>query len=75
MQLSLRNSLISARVLRRLMPLVGKSFELDDASIRMSALFWYCDTKKAQRELGFKTRDPVETLRDTVEDLRLRLRA
>ena len=72
LQLSLRTSLASARLLRRLMPLAGRSFELDDTSIRMSALYWYCDTKKAERELGFKTRDPMETLRDTVEDLRRR---
>jgi dihydroflavonol-4-reductase len=72
MQPSLKFSLASARVLRRLLPLVGKSFALDDASIKMSALFWYCDSTKARSELGFKTRDPIETLRDTVEDLRRR---
>jgi dihydroflavonol-4-reductase len=71
---SLKFSLWSARLLRRLCPLVGKSFRLDEASIKMSALFWYCDSTKARKELGFKTRDPVETLRDTVEDLRVRLR-
>ncbi|HEV2494291.1 MAG TPA: NAD-dependent epimerase/dehydratase family protein [Terriglobia bacterium] len=70
MQPSLRMQLASARLLRRLMPLVGKSFPLDDVSIKMSALFWYCDTRKARAELGFTTRDPIETLKDTVEDLR-----
>ena len=70
MQPSLGFSLMSARVLRRLLPLVGKSLALDDASIRMSALYWYCDSTKARTELGFKTRDPIETLKDTVEDLR-----
>jgi nucleoside-diphosphate-sugar epimerase len=69
-QPSLRFSLFSAKVLRRLMPVVGSRFELDDASIRMSALFWYCDTAKARDELQFATRDPIETLRDTVEDIR-----
>ena len=69
-QPSLGFSLLSARVLRRLLPLVGKSFALDDASIKMSALYWYCDSTKARTELGFKTRDPIETLRDTVEALR-----
>ena len=67
---SLGFSLISARVLRRLLPLIGKSFALDDASIKMSALYWYCDSSKARTELGLQTRDPIETLRDTVEDLR-----
>jgi len=75
MQPSLAMQLASARLLRRLMPLAGKSFPLDDVSIKMSALFWYCDTRKARAELGFTTRDPLETLKDTVEDLRGRRRA
>ena len=59
-----------ARFLRRAMPLIGKSYELDDASIKMSALYWYCDSTKAREELGFKTRDSNQTLRDTIEYLR-----
>ncbi len=66
----LRMALGGAMVMRKLMPLVGKKFELDDASIKMSALFWYCDSSKARKELGFTTRDPDETLRDTVAYLR-----
>ncbi|MGH9358673.1 MAG: NAD-dependent epimerase/dehydratase family protein [Terriglobia bacterium] len=66
---SLQFSIWSARLLRKLFPLTGKSFRLDEASIRMSALFWYCDSTKARNELGFATRDPLETLRDTVQDL------
>ncbi|HEX5481410.1 MAG TPA: NAD-dependent epimerase/dehydratase family protein [Terriglobia bacterium] len=69
MQPSLKFSLASARLLRRIFPLVGRRFRVDDASIKMSALFWYCDSAKARRELGFQTRDPWETLRDTVSDL------
>jgi nucleoside-diphosphate-sugar epimerase len=66
-------SLWGARTLRRVYPLFGKSFEMDDTSIKMSACFWYCDSSKARQELGFQTRDPEETLRDTVQDLRARL--
>jgi len=66
----LRTALGGAMVMRKLMPLVGKKFELDNASIKMSALFWYCDSSKAREELGFTTRDPDETLRDTVAYLR-----
>jgi dihydroflavonol-4-reductase len=65
----LGSALLGARVMRRVLPLFGKQFKLDDASIKMSALYWYCDSSKARRELGFTTRDPMETLRDTVEDL------
>lgn len=67
---SLGFSLWSARLLRALFPLLGKSFDLDEASIKMADLFWYCDSGKARRELGFETRDPVVTLADTVRDLR-----
>jgi dihydroflavonol-4-reductase len=38
----------------------------------MSALFWYCDSTKARQELGFTTRDPLETLRETIDDIRRR---
>ncbi|MBI1897650.1 MAG: NAD-dependent epimerase/dehydratase family protein [Acidobacteria bacterium] len=70
---SLRTSLRSARLLRRAFRAMGRSFEgLDDASIRMSSLFWYCDSSKAEREIGFRARGPVATLHDTVEDIRRR---
>lgn len=73
MRLPFSASLWSARLLRSLFPLVGKSFEgLDDDTIRMSALYWYCDSSKAKSELGFESRDPVVTMRETVEDIRRR---
>lgn len=74
LQPSLKFSLVSARLLRRLYPLVGRRFRLDDDSIKMGSLFWYCDSSKARAELGFAARDPEETLRDTVDDLRSRNR-
>jgi len=73
LQPSLRTSLWSARLLRRLFPLFGRPFSLDDVSIKMSALFWYCDSTKARTELGFSARDPMETLRETVEEVRRRI--
>ena len=63
---------LSAPLLRVLMPLMGRKFTLDDETIEMSGHFWYCNSAKAARELGFHARDPIETLRDTVEDLRAR---
>ena len=71
-ELPLGAALWSARLLRRLMRLVGRSFPLDEATIEMGAHFWYADSSKANRELGFSARDPLETLRDTVADLRQR---
>jgi len=66
-------SLWGARAMRVIYPLLGKKVELDDASVKMSACYWYCDSTKARTELGFQTRDPEETLKDTVEDVHLRL--
>jgi dihydroflavonol-4-reductase len=70
LQLSLRTSLWGAAAMRGLYRLASKTYGLDEATVKMSALFWYCDSGKAQRELGYTTRDPWETLRDTVEELR-----
>ena len=41
-------------------------------SIEMSRLFWYCDPSRAREELGWEPRDPIETLEDTVAELRAR---
>ncbi len=38
----------------------------------MAQCFWYVDASKAERELGWRARDPNATLLDTVEDLRVR---
>ncbi len=75
MAFSIKASLRMAPLLRRVMPLVGRRFDLDDTTIEMSGLFWYCDSSKAATELNFTIRDPVETLRDTVHDLRARRKA
>jgi dihydroflavonol-4-reductase len=72
LELPLGLSQAAAPVMRRMMPLVGRQFELDDETIEMSSMFWYCDSSKAARELGFTIRDPIATLRETVEDLRRR---
>ena len=66
----MRLTIWGARFLRKAMPLLGKSYDFDDASIKMSALYWYCDSSKARRELGFTTRDSNQTLRDTIDYLR-----
>ncbi|HEV2860885.1 MAG TPA: NAD-dependent epimerase/dehydratase family protein [Pyrinomonadaceae bacterium] len=38
--------------------------------IEMAEYFWYFDSSKAERELGFSARDPQETLLDTVAYVR-----
>ena len=64
-----------AKLLRAVMPLIGRKFKLDDESIKMAACYWYCNSSKARKELGFTTRDPMTTLRDTVDYIRRRSRA
>ena len=45
---------------------------MDDVTIIMSSHFWYFTSAKAERELGFKARDPVDTIRATVEYIQQR---
>ncbi len=61
---------LGAAALRAIYPVFGKRFELDDATIRMSTLFWYCDARKAGQSLGLATRPAETTLTDTIEYLR-----
>jgi dihydroflavonol-4-reductase len=52
---------------------VDRRAPVDKVSVEMSQVYWYCDSSKAERELGFVVRDPGETLDDTVRDLRTRM--
>lgn len=45
---------------------------LDRISAEMAQHYWYLDSSKAKRELDFSPRDAIETLSDTVADLRAR---
>ena len=45
---------------------------VDAPSLAMARLFWYLDSSRAERELGWMPRDPIATLADTVADLRAR---
>jgi dihydroflavonol-4-reductase len=48
----------------------GKEPPVDRVSVEMSEHFWWFDSSKAARELGFEARDPALTLHDTVAYLR-----
>jgi dihydroflavonol-4-reductase len=50
----------------------GLPMPVDPVSLDMANHYWYVDASKAEDELGFAPREPNETLRDTVEDLRAR---
>ena len=43
---------------------------VEPGAIEMAQYFWYLNCNKASRELGFRPRDPGETLHDTVTYLR-----
>lgn len=47
-----------------------KAPPVESAAVEMAEYFWYLDSSKAARELGFSPRDPGETLLDTVKYLR-----
>jgi dihydroflavonol-4-reductase len=63
---------LGARFMERFAERVGVPARVDSVSVEMAQCFWYLDAGKAERELGWKARDPGETLHDTVEDLRAR---
>jgi dihydroflavonol-4-reductase len=48
----------------------GKVPPVEVVSVEMAEYFWYLDAGKAERELGFVSRDPGETLYDTVAYLK-----
>jgi dihydroflavonol-4-reductase len=53
---------------------MGAKLPVTSIEADMSSSFWYCDSRKAIAELGFQPRDPMATLRDTVQDIRGQLR-
>jgi dihydroflavonol-4-reductase len=48
----------------------GKEPPVDRISVEMAEHYWWFDSGKAERELGFAARDPQLTLADTVKYLR-----
>ncbi len=61
-----------ARLMEAGAKFAGTTAPVDATSVEMSQLYWYCDSSRATRDLGWGPRDPVATLADTVDDLRRR---
>lgn len=60
-------------LIRRAHAVLGEDDALPDAvSIEMAQHYWYVDSTLAENELGWRARDPMITLADTVADLRER---
>ncbi len=60
----------TSKLVKALYEGIGKKPPVEPISMEMSRYFWYFDSGKAVRELGFTSRDPGETLFDTVQYLR-----
>ncbi len=69
-----RVNVAGARLLERFHAWRGTETPLDPRSAEMGEHFWYCDSRKAEAELGFTARDPQETLFDTVRWLEANVR-
>ena len=42
---------------------------VDPVSLEMAQFYWYLDASRAERELRWRPRDPMTTLRETVDDI------
>ncbi|HEY1906291.1 MAG TPA: NAD-dependent epimerase/dehydratase family protein [Myxococcaceae bacterium] len=62
-----------AKLLEKLAEVRGREPSLDAASVDIGEHWFWVDSRKAERELGFVARDPQETLQDTVLDLLSRM--
>jgi dihydroflavonol-4-reductase len=69
-------SLLLAQAGAEIMDRVAKRMKtenpLDRVTAEMAQHYWYLDASKAKKEIDFSPRDAVETLSDTVADLRAR---
>lgn len=48
-----------------------KPAPFEASEVEMGEYFWYFDSSKAEEELGFAPRDPMETLHDTIKYLKV----
>lgn len=63
---------IGMKAMGRLAARLGATLPVDPVSVEMASYFWYLDATRAETVLGWHARDPMETLADTVTDLRAR---
>jgi dihydroflavonol-4-reductase len=49
---------------------IGGEKPVDDVTVEMGCLFWWVSAERAKKELGWEPRDAMDTLADTVNDLR-----
>lgn len=61
---------LSVGLLEKAAELVGAKAPVSSEDADMASLYWYVDARKATEELGFAPREPMQTLLDTVRDIR-----
>ena len=61
---------LAAQVQSALFKAAGRTSPIEPASVDMASYFWYFDSTKAQRELGFSPREASETIFDTIRYIR-----
>jgi dihydroflavonol-4-reductase len=62
-------NVLGARLLERWAKFRGTKPTLDPQEVEVGEHFFYLDASKAEHELGFRARDPHQTLHDTVQYL------
>ena len=73
LRLPAKVSVLGAQLLERWAKARGRDPALEPASVDIAEHWFWVDSRKAERELGFRARDPHQTLYDTVSDLVARL--
>lgn len=63
----------AASLLEHAYKAIDREPPVERISVEMAQVYWWCDSGKAERELGFQARDPGETLDDTIRDVRTRM--
>jgi dihydroflavonol-4-reductase len=62
--------LLATRAQAAVLRQMGRRPAVEPQSVEMADYFWYFDSGKAARELGFSPRDATDTLHDTVKYIR-----
>lgn len=65
-----RFSRLAIGALERLAGTIGAKLPVSALEAEMASRYWYVDARKAIEELDFSPRDPMQTLLDTVRDIR-----
>lgn len=70
MPLSDQAMTFGAKLFKRVLGSVGIESDIDPVSVEMAKYFWYIDSSKAEKDLGWQPRNANETLRDTINWIR-----